>query len=67
VIARTPRPPYYAVIFTSLRTEGDRGYAEMAARMNAQETGRREWYRDYEVRVGRVERAYRKAGAADAG
>jgi heme-degrading monooxygenase HmoA len=25
-----PTPPYYAVIFTSLRTEGDNGYAEMA-------------------------------------
>lgn len=25
--------PYYAVIFTSLRTEGDNGYAEMAKRM----------------------------------
>jgi heme-degrading monooxygenase HmoA len=32
-IASTPEPPYYAVIFTSLRTEGDHGYAEMAARM----------------------------------
>jgi heme-degrading monooxygenase HmoA len=31
--AATPEPPYYAVIFTSLRTEGDRGYGEMAARM----------------------------------
>jgi hypothetical protein len=29
-IARTPAPPYYAVIFTSLRTEGDHGYASMA-------------------------------------
>ena len=29
----TPVPPYYAVIFTSVRTEGDRGYAEMATRM----------------------------------
>lgn len=27
--------PYYAVIFSSLRTEGDRGYAEMAERMEA--------------------------------
>jgi heme-degrading monooxygenase HmoA len=25
----TPQPPYYAVIFTSLRTETDEGYAEM--------------------------------------
>jgi heme-degrading monooxygenase HmoA len=32
-IARTPEPPYYAVIFTSLRTEGDRGYSHMAERM----------------------------------
>ncbi|MDQ8705904.1 antibiotic biosynthesis monooxygenase [Streptomyces sp. LHD-70] len=26
-------PPYYAVIFTSLRTAGDRGYGETAGRM----------------------------------
>ena len=32
-IAKTPEPPYYAVIFTSLRTEGDRGYSEMSDRM----------------------------------
>jgi len=32
-IARTPEPPYYAVIFTSLRTEGDNGYDQMAGRM----------------------------------
>jgi heme-degrading monooxygenase HmoA len=32
-IANTPKPPYYAVIFTSLRTEGDNGYGEMAAKM----------------------------------
>ncbi|TMV46597.1 antibiotic biosynthesis monooxygenase [Paenibacillus mesophilus] len=32
-IARTPQPPYYAVIFTSERTEGDNGYAEMADEM----------------------------------
>jgi len=29
----TPQPPYYAVIFTSARTEGDNGYAEMAQHM----------------------------------
>ena len=33
-IAQTPEPPYVAVIFTSLRTEGDRGYAAMSARMD---------------------------------
>jgi len=32
-IARTPTPPYYAVIFTSLRKPGDEGYGETAARM----------------------------------
>jgi heme-degrading monooxygenase HmoA len=32
-IAKTPKPPYYAVIFTSQRTEGDRGYSHMAERM----------------------------------
>lgn len=33
MIARTPQPPYYAVIFTSLRTEGDNGYGAMAQHM----------------------------------
>ncbi len=33
--ANTPAPPYYAVIFTSLRTEGDQGYGAMAERMVA--------------------------------
>ncbi len=32
-IAETPEPPYYAVIFTSLRTEECEGYAEMAIQM----------------------------------
>ncbi|MEO6125881.1 MAG: antibiotic biosynthesis monooxygenase [Ilumatobacteraceae bacterium] len=32
-IASTPQPPYTAVIFTSLRTAGDNGYAAMADRM----------------------------------
>ena len=33
MIAHTPAPPYYAVIFSSLRTAGDHGYAEAATRM----------------------------------
>lgn len=33
MIAATPKPPYYVVIFTSLRTEVDAGYAEAAQRM----------------------------------
>ena len=32
-IANTPRPPYYAVIFTSLRTPVEEGYGETAERM----------------------------------
>jgi heme-degrading monooxygenase HmoA len=34
-IATTPDPPYTAVIFTSLRTDGDQGYDVMAVRMAA--------------------------------
>lgn len=33
MIADTPEPPYYAVIFTSVRTEVDNGYEEMDQRM----------------------------------
>jgi heme-degrading monooxygenase HmoA len=32
-IANTPKPPYYAVIFASQRTEGDQGYGKMAEKM----------------------------------
>ena len=31
--ATTPEPPYYAVIFSNQRTEGDSGYGKMAERM----------------------------------
>jgi heme-degrading monooxygenase HmoA len=33
MIASTPKPPYYAVIFTSIRTAGDNGYEKMAEAM----------------------------------
>src|SRR6185295_17069327 len=33
MIANTPKPPYYAVIFTSERTSLDNGYSEMSERM----------------------------------
>jgi len=33
MLAQTPTLPYYSVIFTSIRTEGDNGYTEMADRM----------------------------------
>ena len=32
-IAKTPAPPYYAVIFTSHRTPDDNGYSAMAEKM----------------------------------
>jgi len=32
-IASTPQPPYYAVIFTSLRTDGDNDYSATSDRM----------------------------------
>jgi heme-degrading monooxygenase HmoA len=99
-IAKTPEPPYYAVIFTSQRTEGDRGYGKMAEKMVelasqqkgflgmesardegigitvsyweslesikdwkensahrvAQEKGKTKWYKNFSLRVCRVER-----------
>jgi len=33
MIANTPKPPYYAVIFTSIRTDGDNGYSKSAERI----------------------------------
>ncbi|CZF80606.1 hypothetical protein GCE9029_02088 [Grimontia celer] len=41
-IAKTPKPPYYAVIFTNVRTDVEDGYGDMAERMvelAAQEPG----------------------------
>ena len=32
-IAKTPKPPYFAVIFTTIRTEEDNGYSEMSEKM----------------------------------
>ncbi len=33
MLANTPIPPYYAVIFTSVKMENEEGYDEMAERM----------------------------------
>ena len=33
MIAKTPKPPYYAVIFSSVNTENVEDYSEMANRM----------------------------------
>lgn len=100
-IADTPEAPYYAVIFTSLRTDGDNGYAVMSEKMNelvktqpgylghesardglgitvsywdslesikqwkdqfqhsiAQQKGKSTWYKNYKVRICKVERDY---------
>lgn len=35
MISKTPNPPYYSVIFTSVRTVGDNGYSEMSDKMLA--------------------------------
>lgn len=32
-LANTPQPPYYAVIFTSVRSDGDNGYGETGKQM----------------------------------
>jgi heme-degrading monooxygenase HmoA len=33
MIAQTPKPPYYAIIFTSIRSNIDDGYSEMSSKM----------------------------------
>ena len=33
MIAKTPPPPYYAVIFTNIKNNNDEGYAQTAAKM----------------------------------
>lgn len=35
MLAKTPEPPYYAVIFTSVKTDEDEGYSAMSDRMIA--------------------------------
>lgn len=33
MIAKTPKPPYYAVVFTSLRADDNSGYSEISGKM----------------------------------
>ena len=101
--ANTPEPPYYAVVFTSLRTAINDGYDQTAQKMVAlasgqpgflgvesvreesglgitvsywkdresinqwknhaahrlaQQFGRDKWYRNYRIRVAKVEKEY---------
>ncbi len=101
MIANTPKPPYYSVIFTSIKSDNDYGYAEMADNMEAlakeqegflglesvrnslgitvsywksleaikkwkmnadhseaREKGRSVWYKNFKVRICKVERDY---------
>lgn len=102
-MAETPSPPYYVVIFSSVRTGPDAAYDEMAAALAArvgrqpgflgldsvrdsegfgittsyfsdeaaisvwkadadhavaQKLGKERWYKEYRVRIARVERDY---------
>jgi heme-degrading monooxygenase HmoA len=34
MISKTPPPPYYAVIFTSIKNPEEKGYSEMSKRMS---------------------------------
>lgn len=100
ISATNSTPPYYAVIFTSIRNEGDNGYGSMATRMvelamkqpgyigfevaggdagifisywkdldaikawkentehGVAQQRAKEWYREFRVRICRVEREY---------
>ncbi|MES2768221.1 MAG: antibiotic biosynthesis monooxygenase [Bdellovibrionota bacterium] len=103
MISKTPNPPYYAAIFTSIRTDGDNGYGSMADKMvhlsqmqagflgmesvrdsngfgitisywetlesitnwkqniehrEAQNLGKEKWYKQFKVRICKVERDY---------
>lgn len=101
MIANTLKTPYYAVIFTSIRTKGDNRYEEMAKKMlelvskqegflgaesaredlgitvsywsslesikkwkenilhqEAQKKGKEIWYKNYKVRIAKIEEDY---------
>lgn len=101
MIAKTPKPPYYAVIFSTIRTNIDDGYEDTAMRMEdlahqqdgylgiesarneigitvsywenveailnwknnvehtlAREKGKAIWYKEYQLRICKVERDY---------
>ncbi len=101
-LSNTPQPPYYAVIFSSIKKNSDIAYNEMAVKMEelakqqpgflgvesareeigitvsywesleaiqlwkhnvshleAQTKGKSDWYKAYQVRIAKVERAYK--------
>jgi hypothetical protein len=69
-ISKTPEPPYYAVIFTSINADVDhaehvamsRRMVELAATYDehriAKKKGREIWYSHYMIRICKVEREY---------
>ncbi|RXK13085.1 antibiotic biosynthesis monooxygenase [Halarcobacter mediterraneus] len=100
-ISDTPKPPYYAVIFTSIKIDEDKGYSKMSDKMvelvsqqdgflgfesaredlgitvsywkneksiqnwkknlehqEAQKQGKEIWYKQYKVRIAKVEKDY---------
>jgi hypothetical protein len=57
MIARTPEAPYYAVIITSTRTEGDHGYTAMSNRKDLESI--KNWKHHAEHSIARVERDYK--------
>ncbi len=101
-ISKTPSPPYYAVIFTSIKKDEDKSYEEMSKKMvdlvskedgflgfesarensfgitisywrdldsikrwknnlkhkEAQRLGKEIWYKDYKIRIAKIERDY---------
>ena len=101
MIAKTPNPPYFAVIFSSIRTDEENSYSEMVKKMVdlaktqagflgiesareelgitvsywknldsiknwrnnsehkiAQAKGKSVWYKNYKVRIAKVEKDY---------
>ena len=101
MIAKTPKTPYYAVVFTSITTENGKGYNSMSDKMvelasqqkgflgiesarnelgitvsywldlesirnwkmeaqhtEARNLGREQWYKNFKVRICKVERDY---------
>jgi heme-degrading monooxygenase HmoA len=52
MIAKTPEPPYYAVIFSNLRTDIMEGYSEMAAEMERLAEGQPGYLGHESVREG---------------
>ena len=61
MLANTPQPPYYAVIFSSYQTDDISGYSEMSDKMMElakQQKGKSQWYESFKTRICKVESDY---------